>query len=140
MQTCYLGTQLASVTRLGQSDVSQVKLYVKVGILYPVGPVQAGRDGNQAGSEQWLMTQAALKCGYDPLEADESFRGGGWVVQCQSTNMLWRVGLLQVDEGAIEHTELLHSIDTPQRFVSELISLIADWVLSTAISLLFIVG
>ena len=87
-----------------------MELHVEIGVFHPVRPVQSTRDLHEAGAEQGLPVQASLEAGDDILEADEASGSRGGVINTHTAHMLWRIGLLQVDECGVQNAQLFHSL------------------------------
>ena len=110
VQPRHLDAQLAPVAGRGQGDVAQVEFHVKIGVLDPVGSVESAGHLDDSGAKQWHSAQAALKAGDNILEAHKAAGCCRWVVNSKSADMLRRVGLLQIDKGGVEYSQLFHVV------------------------------
>src|SRR6056297_583678 len=104
MQARHLDAKLSPVSRFWQGDMAQVKLDVEIGVLDPVGSVEAARYFYQACAKQRQVSQAAFETGDHVLEAHETARRRGWIVDAQAANVLRRVCLFQIDECRIKNS------------------------------------
>jgi hypothetical protein len=96
-----LYAKLSPVTWFRESDMTQVELDIEVGVLDPVGTVNAARYLDQAGSEQGHAAQASFEAGDHILETYESAGCRGGVVDTHAAHMLRCISLLKVDESCV---------------------------------------
>ena len=107
-EASHLDAQLSPVTRRRQSDVTNVKLEVEVGILDPVRVVKVERHPHQPLAKDARLVQPLVDVVEDPLERDPTAVCGRRVIDRQPGPRHVRPGRLGVEKRGIHSAQLLH--------------------------------